>query len=76
MLLVVLHDNQAPDAEDVAATKLNRSPFEFHTHGAGVVIDLRNVAQDLGIDFSADRFGKVLGELRVFNLTREGLFHA
>jgi hypothetical protein len=53
VLLVVLHNNQAPDAEDVAATKLDRSPFEFHTHGAGVVIDLRNVAQDLGIDFSA-----------------------
>jgi hypothetical protein len=54
MLLVVLHDNQTPDAEDVAASQLHGSPLDLHTHGAGVVIDLGNVAQDLSVDFGAD----------------------
>lgn len=59
MLLVVLHDDQAPDAEDVVASELDWAPFDFHTHGAGVVVDLGDVAEDLGVDFGTDGFGEM-----------------
>jgi hypothetical protein len=76
VLLVVLHDNQAPNAEDVATSQLDRPPLDLHTHGAGVVIDLGNVAQDLSVDFGADSLCEMLRELWVLDLTRECLLHA
>jgi hypothetical protein len=33
VLLVVLHDYQAPDAKGMATAQLDGSPFELHAHG-------------------------------------------
>jgi hypothetical protein len=43
MLLVILHDNQAAYAENMATPQLYGAPFDFHAHGAGVVVDLGDV---------------------------------
>jgi hypothetical protein len=59
VLLIVLHDNQATNAEDVFAPELDRAPLDFHAHGTRVVVDLRNVAENLGIYFCADGFGEM-----------------
>lgn len=75
MLLVVLHDDQASDAEDVVATELDWAPFDLHAHRTGIVVNLGDVAKDLGVDFGTDCFGKMLRKLWVLNLTREGLLH-
>jgi hypothetical protein len=60
VLLVVLHDDQAPDAESMVATEFDRPPLDFHAHGAGIVVDLRDMGQDLCVDFGANGLGKVL----------------
>jgi hypothetical protein len=73
VLLVVLHDDQAPDAENVVASKLDRTPFDLHAHGTRVIVDLGDVAKDMGVDFCADGFGEMFRELWVLDLTREGL---
>jgi hypothetical protein len=72
VLLLVLHDDEAAYAEDVPALQLYGPPFDLHAHGAGVVVDLGDVAEYLRVDFCADGFGEVLGELWVFDLSREG----
>lgn len=59
VLLVVLHDDQASNAEDVVASELDRAPFDLHAHGTGVVVDLGDVAQDLGVYFGTDGFGEM-----------------
>jgi hypothetical protein len=64
VLLVVLHDDQAPDTKGMATTQLDGSPFELH------------VTQNLRVDFSAHSFGKVLGELWVFDLAWKGPLHS
>ena len=72
MLLVVLHDDQAANAERVATAKLHRPPLYVKAHGARVIIELRNVRQDLSVHLGADGFGKMLGELWILHLAREG----
>lgn len=59
MLLIILHNNQAPDAEDMAAPKLDGSPFDLHAHGTGVVVDLGNVAQYLSVNLGTNSFGEM-----------------
>ena len=59
VLLVILHHNQAPNAEDVLTAELDRPPLDLHTHRAGVIIDLRDVAQNLSVNFGADGFGEM-----------------
>lgn len=76
MLLVILHDNQAPYAKDVIAAQFDGAPFYLHAHGTRVVVDLRDVGQDDGVDFCTDGFGEVFGELWVFDLAGESLFNA
>ena len=43
MLLVVLHDDEAADAEAVAAAELNWSPLDFEAHWARIVVYLWHV---------------------------------
>jgi hypothetical protein len=38
VLLVVLHDDQAPDTERVSAAELHWPPFDLEAHGARVVV--------------------------------------
>ena len=58
-MLVVLHDDQAANAEDVVAAEFDWAPFDLHAHGTGVVVDLGDVAQDLGVYFGTDGFGEM-----------------
>jgi hypothetical protein len=58
----------------VAASQFHGSPLDLHAHGTRVVVDLRDVAEDLGGHFCADRFGEVFAELGVFDLARKCLF--
>jgi hypothetical protein len=60
----------------VLAAQFDGPPFNLHAHGARVVVDLGNVAEDLGVYFGADGFGEMLGELWVFDLAGEGLLYA
>jgi hypothetical protein len=76
VLLVVLHDDQAPDAESMVAAKFYRPPLNLHAHGTRVVVYLRNVREDLCVYFCADGFGEMFGELWVFYLTGECRFYA
>jgi hypothetical protein len=76
VLLLVLHDDQAANAENVPAAQFDRPPFDLHAHGARVVVDLGDVAEDLSVYFCADGFSEMLGELWVFNLAGEGLLYA
>ena len=59
MLLVVLHDDQAANAEDVVAAEFDWSPFDLHTHWARVVVDLRDIAENLCVHLRTDCFGEV-----------------
>ena len=76
MLLVVLHDDQTPYAEGVATTKLHGTPFDLKAHGARVIIQLRDMRQDLSIDFGTDCFGEMFRKFRVLDLTGEGGLYA
>lgn len=38
MLPVVLHDDEAADAEAVSTAKLYRPPLDLKAHGTGVVV--------------------------------------
>jgi hypothetical protein len=60
----------------VLTSQLDGAPFNLHAHWTGVVVDLRDAAENLGVDFCADGFGEVLRELWILDLAREGLFHA
>jgi hypothetical protein len=62
LLLLRLHDDQTPNAKDVSAGELDGSPLDFHAGGAAVVVDLRDVAEDLAVHLCADGFGEVFGE--------------
>jgi hypothetical protein len=44
----------------MVATEFDRPPLDFHAHGAGIVVDLRDMGQDLCVDFGANGLGKVL----------------
>ena len=68
ILRIVLHDDEAADAEDVAAGEPDGPPLEIHAHGARVVLDLGHVGEDLGVDLCADGAGEVLGELGIGDL--------
>ena len=59
VLLVVLHDDQAPDAKGMVAAEFYGPPLNFHAHGARVVIYLRDVGEDLCVDFGADGLGEM-----------------
>lgn len=72
MLLVVLHNDQTSYAKSVPTAKLHRPPFDLETHGAGIIIQLRNVRQNLGIDFGTNSLRKVLGEFGILDLKWEG----
>lgn len=43
----------------MVAPKLDRAPFDLHAHRTRVIVDLGDVAQDLGIDFGANSFGEM-----------------
>jgi hypothetical protein len=58
-LLLGLHDDQAANAENVPTLEFDRPPFNLHTCGTAVVVDLGDVAKNLSIDFGADGFGEV-----------------
>ena len=60
VLFIVLHYDQASDAECVVAAELDRSPLYLHAHGTRVVVDLGHMRQDLCVYFCADGFGQVL----------------
>lgn len=54
------------------ASQSNGPPFDLKAHGAAVVVDLGDVAENLRVDFCADGFGEVLGEVGIFDLSWEG----
>ena len=71
MLFLVLHNDQAPDAKRVSATELHWPPLEVEAHGAGIVLELRNMRQDLSVNFGAHGLGEMFGKLWIFDLSRE-----
>jgi hypothetical protein len=76
VLLIVLHDNEAANAEDVAAAQLDRPPLELSAHGTRVVVNLGDAAENLRVDLCAYGFGEMLTELWVLDLTGEGTLDA
>jgi hypothetical protein len=76
VLLIVLHDDQASYAKYMSTPEFYGPPFNLHAHGARVVVDLRNVGEDLRVDLRAYGFGEMLREFGVLDLPGEGLFHA
>jgi hypothetical protein len=76
VLLIVLHHNEAANAEDVAAAQFDRPPLELSTHGTRVVVNLGDAAENLRIDLCAYSFGEMLAELWVLDLAGEGSLDA
>lgn len=60
MLFVVLHDDQAANAEDMFASQFDGPPFDLHAHWARIIVNLWDVAEDLGVDLCAHSLGKML----------------
>jgi hypothetical protein len=76
VLLIVLHDNQASYTKHMSTPEFDRPPLDFHAHWTRIVVNLRNVGEDLRVDLRAYGFGEMLRELGVLDLPGEGLFHA
>ena len=71
MLLIVLHNNQAADAEGMPAAEFYGPPFDFEAHGTRVIVQLRDMRQNLVIDLGADGLCKMLREFGILDLARK-----
>lgn len=74
MLFVVLHNDQTSYAERVAAAELDRPPLDVKAHRARVIVELRNMREDLSVDFSTNGFCQVFRELRILYLSGKSGF--
>jgi hypothetical protein len=60
----------------MSAPEFYGPPLDFHAHWTRIVVNLRNVGEDLRVDLGAYGFGEMLRKFGVLDLPGEGLFHA
>jgi hypothetical protein len=59
----------------MSAPEFYGPPLDFHAHWTRIVVNLRNVGEDLRVDLGAYGFGEMLREFGVFHLTGKSLFY-